>query len=408
MEVYENKNSNNGMILSMNDEDKNENMSIGLFLKMAREKKSLSIDAISRHTKISSTNLEYLENNNKSALPNIAYVKGFVKSYCKIVDIDLDYALSLLDELYQVKTEKIEVVEQIKIINEYEPQVKKPTGMPTTNNANLYKATAAILLIAVAVGIITSRKASDTKTDSSAQIETDSVAQPLSLSKTTPLNTTDTDVAQVETIQNESKIDETAQDSNQALAPVPEVKNEPVVAVEIKPEPVVVEKKVEVKPNSQTTEIKKEKIELKDKIEFYNLPFPLYKIDPNTNEDISYVPVNYRNSISPDLQNVFITAVDGDSWITYKKDSDPVKKFVLKQGRYIMIRGNDIRLFLGNVNATKVFLNNNLLDVNTTSSVKSLVFPQELAKKLKLPLFVFKKDGTAITSEEYIKNNEEN
>lgn len=397
MEILETKNSNNGMILSMNDEEKNENMSIGLFLKLAREKKSLSIDAISRHTKISSTNLEYLENNNKKALPNVAYVKGFVKSYCKIVDIDLDYALTLLDELYKIKPVKIEVKEQIKIINEHAPKPKKQEAPKNYNN--IYKATAAILLLATAITIISTRK-SDTTTEEKVQVEKESEEiSPISLSKTSPLQETDTPeietsapIVATETTEEIKIVEE--------KAPTPT----PVEKIEVKdPAPKPVEKFVK----AETEAPKKEKIELKDKIEFYSFPYPLYKIDENSKEEISYVPLNYRNSLSPDLQNVFITAVDGDSWITYKKDADPVKKFVLKQGRFIMIRGNDIRLFLGNVNATKIFLNNNLLDVSTTSSVKSLVFPQELAKNLKLPLFVFKKDGTAITSQEFIDNNQE-
>lgn len=398
MEILETKNSNNGMILSMNDEEKNENMSIGLFLKLAREKKSLSIDAISRHTKISSTNLEYLESNNKKALPNVAYVKGFVKSYCKIVDIDLDYALTLLDELYKIKPAKIEVKEQIKIINEYAPTPKKQEAPKNYNN--IYKATAAILLLATAITIISTRKSDTNTIEEKVQVENESEEiSPISLSKTSPLQETDTPALETTA---PALAAEEAEVINIEIekAPAPT----PVEKIEVK---APVAKPVEKTVKAETEAPKKEKIELKDKIEFYSFPYPLYKIDANSKEEISYVPLNYRNSLTPELQNVFITAVDGDSWITYKKDADPVKKFVLKQGRFIMIRGNDIRLFLGNVNATKIFLNNNLLDVSTTSSVKSLVFPQELAKNLKLPLFVFKKDGTAITSQEFIDNNQE-
>ena len=51
---YEQMNST-GIISSMNEETKNE--TIGSFLKKSRLDKSLSLDAISKHTKINKTNL---------------------------------------------------------------------------------------------------------------------------------------------------------------------------------------------------------------------------------------------------------------------------------------------------------------------------------------------------------------
>ena len=99
---------------------------------------------------------------------------------------------------------------------------------------------------------------------------------------------------------------------------------------------------------------------------------------------------------------MFINAVDGDTWITYKADDQKVKKFVLKQGRRILIRGEVIRLFMGNINVAKMFLNNRPLIVQSKTGVRSLVFPQEVSSNYKIPLFIYKKDGTVETSEEFI------
>ena len=56
---------------------------------------------------------------------------------------------------------------------------------------------------------------------------------------------------------------------------------------------------------------------------------------------------------------------------------------------------------MGNVGVTKMFLNNRPLIIETKSGVRSLVFPQERASDFNIPLFIYKKDGTAQTSDEY-------
>ena len=121
----------------------------------------------------------------------------------------------------------------------------------------------------------------------------------------------------------------------------------------------------------------------------------------------THVPEQFQQSIEEGKQNLFINAANGDTWITYKKDNDPIKKFILKKGKMLMIRGDEIKIFFGNVLETKVFLNNQLLSIKTKSGVKSIVLPESLARETKLPLFIFRKDGSVQTSDEYIKNLEE-
>ena len=109
---------------------------------------------------------------------------------------------------------------------------------------------------------------------------------------------------------------------------------------------------------------------------------------------------NIKNAKIAGKQNVFINAVDGDTWITYKSDANPIKKFVLKKGRTLLVRGDLVRIFLGNINVARVFLDNKPLTITSRSGVKSLVFPQEKASEFKLPLFIYN-SGKAITSSEY-------
>ena len=73
---------------------------IGAFLRKQREQQEIPLKIISRTTKISTTLLELLEGDELKQLPNKAYVKGFVKSYCKALSIDQKESLNLLEKTY--------------------------------------------------------------------------------------------------------------------------------------------------------------------------------------------------------------------------------------------------------------------------------------------------------------------
>lgn len=390
-----------GIVLEMteNTEQRNTGMKIGDLLKEAREAKSLSIDAISRHTKINCTNLEALENNDKDSLPNIAYVKGFVKSYSRIVDVDTNHALQLLDELYNAQTVKPQVEEPtVELVTEPEVKTTKPASESIDSSLKV-KVFGVVAACAIAAFIFVSRseKVEDKKAEKI-------VVKPQVLTAETPL--TKIEEPKAVELKEEAKVE-----NKQELKEEPKViEAKKVEKQEPKPEVKVEEKKVEKVAEKKTEETKKieEKKEVKkDKeIEFYNFPFPLYTIKSLTaDEKAELIPSSYQNSIIEGKQNIFIRATEGDTWLTYKSDNDPIKKFVLKKGRYILIRGEEVKIFLGNVHIAKVFLNNELLNIKSRSGVKSLVFPQELAKDQKLPLFIFQKSGKVITSKEYLENN---
>ncbi|EQC44834.1 DNA-binding helix-turn-helix protein [Bacteriovorax sp. Seq25_V] len=390
--------TNEGIVLPMNEERQNE--TLGSFLKKAREKKSLSLDAISRHTKISSSNLDALEKDNRDALPNIAYVKGFVKSYCKIVDTDLDYCLELLEQLYGQEIHREEkIVPQI--VAEATQATKNTPAIELSSDLKV-KLLGMVAVVAIG-GFIAYNRSSEVPQEVKSE-----VVKPETLTSKTPLTVTTETNSTAETSVDDPSSDAAVEiESKDTIEEVTEVKADVAPTPSpVKAEVAETKKEVEVAPAPAPEPVKKEKVKAEDKkeIDFYNLPYPLYKISKDADEAKKLIPAGYQ-ILSEGKQNVFITATEGDTWITYKQDSDQVKKFILKQGRYLIIRGNDVRVFLGNANVTKVFLNNNLLDFTTKSGVKSLVFPQELGKKLKLPLFIFKNDGSVITSEEYLQGN---
>ena len=119
----------------------------------------------------------------------------------------------------------------------------------------------------------------------------------------------------------------------------------------------------------------------------------------------THLPINIQNSMVEGKQNLFLKAYKDSSWITYKIDSEPIRKFILEKDKTLLLRGDEIRLFIGNVNATLIFINNRPLEVISKSGVKSLIFPEKNKDKYKVPFFVFKEDGTVTTSEETVKTN---
>ncbi len=63
---------------------------IGTTLKEARSKKGHTIDAVSQHTRIPRKFLDALENNRFEDFPALAYLRGFLKSYCDYLEVDFD------------------------------------------------------------------------------------------------------------------------------------------------------------------------------------------------------------------------------------------------------------------------------------------------------------------------------
>ena len=371
---------------------------IGSLLRTAREKKSLSVDAISRFTKINATSIQALENDDTNSLPNIAYVKGFVKSYSKIVNVDEHRALELLALLYNEDVNR--VVTPMPPSSSPQPKQgkQKAKPSPTNTNKNLFKGVAfAVVMLVVLISLLNQSEPSKIESQIT---EEKIVVKPRTLTANTPLS--------IQEENKEMKMATEVKDPSMITSPAPiiieakKIETKKIETKKIEAKKIEATKPVEKKIVDVVGENKKE--ELKKEIEFYSLPSPLYTIvEITADEKSKLVPASYQNTQASGKENVFIKAVDGDTWLTYKSDDDPIKKFILKQGRHILIRGNKIRVFLGNVNVTKVFLNNDLLGIKSKSGVKSLAFPKDFAKSLKLPLFVYKKDGSVITSSDYIE-----
>lgn len=364
--------------------------SLGAFLRDQREQQGISLKNVSQSTKISLTNLEYLEEDDLHSLPDRAYVAGYVKSYAKLLGTDVKLCLNLLDKTYQSQGAAPREPEIVIPQAQNSPQISQ--GFPV---AKIGAIAAMIIVIVGIVGFFMTRDKSDAPQEPQVAVEEEVEDQeqeitPQTLSAETPL--------QEDLIQQE---EDELQD---------EVSETPVVAASTpgpKEEPKKEEVKEEKKQEEKTTQ-KEENKEEKEKRKFYPLASQLYSIDNSLSQEKidELLPGQFRVAPVEGIQAVFITAVKGDSWLTYKSDDDPIKKFVLKEGRSLLFRAKEARVFLGNLGAVKMFLNNQPLKITSRTGVKSLVFPQENSSKYVMPLFIYKEDGTVQTSKEWIEENE--
>lgn len=321
---------------------------VGTYLKKSRTAKKISLETVSHKTKISTTQLANLEQDRFDLLPSKPYIIGYLKSYAKILGVDQEILLELLEATYNPPTK-----ENLKYF---------PVGEQVKSGSITKIAISGTLVLAISVWAIFFfyNKTQDKLT------ELKSIT-PQEVTAETPL-----------------------QADAQEIAPPKEIVATPGPEPEPPPQ-VVAEPKTEVE----------------EKLTFYTITKTLYSYRKDGAQETidNYLPIKYQNSVKAGNQNVFVNAVYGDSWLTYKADDGPIRKFVLKKGRSILIRGKAVRIFLGNVKSTEMFLNNRPLSIDSRTGVKSLVFPQEEKGNYHLPLFVFKDDGSVITSEEFLSAN---
>jgi cytoskeleton protein RodZ len=175
---------------------------------------------------------------------------------------------------------------------------------------------------------------------------------------------------------------------------------------------VAADKKIEEKPAAvveQTPPKEEESAEVKEirrnfpPKDFRKVTVKLFSVIPDAPEaeDPAIFPENFRSALDRSLENVYVRAVDGNTWLSYKVDGQPIVSIVLETGKDVFLQGKEILMFLGNVKVTRVFYQNKLIDPPTKTGFKSLIFPESNNSKHLLPLFPKAADDILYTAEEY-------
>jgi cytoskeleton protein RodZ len=402
----------------------NDSMSIGEYLKDLRERSGLNLETIAHRTKINLTILKILEEDRLEDLPNITYVKGFVKAVCKEIGGDVDASLEVLSSSY-----KDESPEPTPLTESGRGNEEKTVGTFANIPTNYWKLASVVAGIAIfAFLIIPSKKTGPVLSEEQtkelkeeiAKIETQKpavivekaiVEEPKKeiiakeeISKPLQAVVEKKPVADPEIIKIEEKAPEPKKIIEEPKKVVAESKPDP--AVEITPDNTEVSKVIIDSGNLEDSDaIDYTKLKLDREYTFSRFTAPLYQISHKSPDNINenLLPTQVRKSTVNGKENLYVNAVTGDTWVSYKIDDAPVKAYVLNKGKSLLLRGNLILIKFGNINVTKLFLNNKLITVKSRTGVRSLVVPQSYASKYVAPLFVRDQWGRRISSQAYLK-----
>lgn len=445
---------NNGKNSPTQNDDQNggDKTTIGQYLRAKREKKNLTIKHLSQFTKINSTQLELLEKDLLSKLPNRAYVAGYVKAYSKALGFSQEEALRYLENTYRMQNPelpsapmKMEAAPEVEEHKISMPKFKKPS-----KEAYLLMGIAGVMIAVTSLTLFFKKGSQNEENKMVPEIEATSTPSPVvtkipvqtpTLAPTiiatllptqapikvltpaptpTPTPTPKITVAPTAAPTEVAKeaVKETKQTKVEAINlfpdlgifsteiplanPVQTLKDKaPTQNQEMKSEEKVEEKK-EDKKEEKKEEKKEDKKDDKKRTSFYKIRTPLYQVVHNP-ELAEKIPQNIRQAASTGKQNVYISTGNGRTWITYKIDKEPVKQVFLKENAGVLLSGNEVRLFLGNATAANVYLNNQPVDMQLKKGIKNLVFPESSVTKFAVPLFIFDEEGTISPSDEYMK-----
>ena len=68
---------------------------VGAYLRDLRERQGISLDELSRSTRVLHHYLEALETDNLASLPAPVFTKGFIRAYCQVLGVSSDEAIAL-------------------------------------------------------------------------------------------------------------------------------------------------------------------------------------------------------------------------------------------------------------------------------------------------------------------------
>lgn len=402
---------------------------IGQVLRQARQDKNVSLDDVAAKTKININLLRSLEQDDLEKLPNKTYVKGFVKNCAKILNVNTQEALDALGRTYKkFEPEQEEKVSQEEVSATAAPKKKEAPAKKNKvkekdlevaemqhhlqgiigqlfNKKILISAAALVAIVLVIKGIVGFFSSIESEKESLAQVQSEPIKPKESslFEMDAAKKLAEENGEQTEDIEEKETDGPSEESESSADTEKSSVKEEPAAAK-------VDEEEEEVKDEPEVEAAKEEKPTLpagkfpyKD---FYQAPRNLFSLNGDAPElsDTDIVPESIREAMKTEGHNLFINAVEGDTWISYQVDGGDIKRYVLKKGRTLLLQAKEtILIFFGNLNIAKIFYNDQLVDAKTKSGVKSLIFPEEKSTEFELPLFPSYK-GVPYKQEYYKEN----
>ncbi|MDA8793772.1 hypothetical protein N9N67_11040, partial [Bacteriovoracaceae bacterium] len=241
----------------------------------------------------------------------------------------------------------------------------------------------------------------------SIQTEKTQETKPTEVKKEEKLSPDTSNASQQETTDNISQIGETEIEKDDPAI----VQGKDQVANKNKRETSVVDQELLAEPKEINNKSKEEGLDKEQddqsekypKVSFYSIGANSYTISKDSKElnDQDLLPKGTKALFRDGIEQVYINAIYGDTWLTYKIDDKKIKSYNLKQGRSIFLSGKEVLLLIGNFNSIVFFYNNQFIKSNTKSNVKVFVFPKSKSNEYKIPLFPADSNGRLYTSKEY-------
>lgn len=383
----------------MTQEANNSVVHIGDHLRARREEIKLSLEKVSQKTKINLNILRALEANNFQALPSPAYIKGFVLSYARVVGISPSDVITKLEYSYlTIMGKPFPALNHTRPLQAPDADVaaaKTPTEAPAEvldQDKRAQDRQRLIVPSVVFAGICIVflglyqlvTKTIDSETNST-------IEKPYG-----PTFVPSSELVDINKSVEEKAVVKAAADAAAVAAADTAKLAEEKKAAEAKPEE---KKPEEVKPQPPAKEVRRN-FPNKD---FRKITVRLFAVLPDApeNQDENILPQRIKDAWNKDLENVFVKATDGNTWLSYKVDQNPIESVILEKGKDLFLQGKEILMFLGNVRVAKIFYQNRLIDAPTKTGFKSLIFPESQATKHMLPLFPKASDDILYTAEEY-------
>lgn len=389
--------------------DQENEVSLGEYLRESREKNNYSIEKLSLKTRISPSVIKSLESEEFESLPSPAYLKGFVTTYVKVFSLDESTAFKKLMDTYEKKTGNS--FPSLNHARKYEATKRDRLEEPNeviNNSTNIFDTIKPMIPYIIGVFVVASGFGIYKLASHQINNEAKSYKENNNIDDETSHESTET---------SSPATDLTSQNPSPSSSSAPETPatSEVLMTPEVKPEAKPVVKTEEAKPKEKKEENSSVKTEkrLFPHIDFKPIIGPLYtpKPDAAENKDESLMPGSYKAKMDSTRQNLYVNAASGETWVSYKVDEEPIQNEFIREGKALFLQGDEIRMFFGNINVTKIFLNNTYIDGYTKTGVKTLIFPQENAPKYLRPLFPKSANGEYFTAEEYrekMKEEEKN
>jgi cytoskeletal protein RodZ len=367
---------------------------IGEFLKELRIRKGYSVERLSKETKISLNVLKKIEANDLKSLNSITYVKGFLQN-----------CLKTLHTPYDDKTINIIYATYESMGIAFSKNAYITGSSRTADVTSPEKSTAPL----VQPQITTEAKFKNRK--NLFVINTDFFISPkfwLAVIAIASLWLVNVFIKTVKTNQVTNRYSEKPLPSNKGKGNIADLfaQTQNLATPTVTPSSTPTEIATPVVVSTATpTQIPTVEDGVNPYIAFKKIKTLSLSIDPasSDNANVAILPLEEKNKIVSNKQNIYIRCMEGESWISYKVDGNSPNSKLLKAGKTLSLLGDKIFINAGNTNGLKVFLNGHLVKYPYNKGVKSFIFPTEDASLHSLPLFATDAKGILQFYEDYMK-----